>query len=183
MDGLFLTVGFLLQALSVIWIIFYIRDRRTKKRFKEESLNLDVEIRELDGERLVQDWRGIVMTQEEHRSVWGFDGYPATHATDCNCGHCEMTTTHYRTNTGYINFVIDNPPTRRDVFHYLNNLHLGMIRHYREGIIRERDFSPKKVIKSHKLVERKYTIRRPGVYTMDLDFSTMDLIVRRNRDE
>lgn len=51
MDGLFLTVGFLLQALSVIWIIFYIRDRRTKKRFKEESLNLDVEIRELEGER------------------------------------------------------------------------------------------------------------------------------------
>jgi hypothetical protein len=39
MDGLFLTVGFLLQALSVIWIIFYIRDRRT------------VEIRELEGER------------------------------------------------------------------------------------------------------------------------------------
>jgi hypothetical protein len=31
--------------------IFYIRDRRTKKRFKEESLNLDVEIRELEGER------------------------------------------------------------------------------------------------------------------------------------
>jgi len=47
MDGLLLTVGFILQALSVIWIIFYIRDRRAKKRFKEESLNLDESVVEV----------------------------------------------------------------------------------------------------------------------------------------
>ena len=32
MDGLLLTVGFILQVLSVIWIIFLIRDRRAKRR-------------------------------------------------------------------------------------------------------------------------------------------------------
>ena len=31
--------------------------------------------------------------------------------------------------------------------------------------------SPQKKIKSHKLVERKYTIYRPGVYTREVDVS------------
>jgi len=31
--------------------------------------------------------------------------------------------------------------------------------------------SPKKDIKSHKLVERKYTMRSPGVYTREVDLS------------
>ena len=36
---------------------------------------------------------------------------------------------------------------------------------------KKQDFLPKKDIKSHKLVERKYTIRRPGVYGMEMDYS------------
>lgn len=35
----------------------------------------------------------------------------------------------------------------------------------------KQDFLPKKDIKSHTLVERKYTIRRPGVYTGGVDVS------------
>ena len=43
--------------------------------------------------------------------------------------------------------------------------------------------SPKKDIKSHKLVERKHTMRRPGVYTIEVDYSTMDFgTPRRNRE-
>lgn len=34
--------------------------------------------------------------------------------------------------------------------------------------------SPKKDIKSHKLIERKYTMRRPGVHTIAMDY---DIIV------
>lgn len=59
MDGLLLTVGFILQALSVIWIIFYIRDRRAKKRFKEESLG----VVELD-ERVVERVMSVLETEE-----------------------------------------------------------------------------------------------------------------------
>ena len=36
---------------------------------------------------------------------------------------------------------------------------------------KKQDFLPKKDIKSHKLVERKYTTRRPGVYGMEMDYS------------
>jgi len=127
-----------------------------------------------DDDYMVQDWRGMVMSQEDHTRAWGFRGYPATHASNCNCGNCEMTTIHYRTNTGYINFNESNPPTRRQVYDYLNNLH-----HLRPWIKKEADFSPKKKIKSHKLVERKYTMRRPGVYTREVDYSTTIFIPNR----
>ena len=33
------------------------------------------------------------------------------------------------------------------------------------------NLSPQKKIKSHKLVERKYTMRSPGVYTREVDLS------------
>ena len=56
MDRLLLSVGFFLQALSVIWIIFLIRNRRAKKRFKEESLNLD--------ERVVERVMSVLETEE-----------------------------------------------------------------------------------------------------------------------
>ena len=135
----------------------------------------------IDDDYLVQDWRGYVMSQEDHTRAWGFEGYPATHGTECTCIRCETTTTDYRNNTGYINFNESNPPTRRQVYDYLNNLHQGMVRHYSKG--RERDFLPKKKIKAHKIVERKHTMRRPGVYIREVDYSTMDLTVRGNRDE
>ncbi len=47
MDELLLTVGFLLQVFYLILFIIYIRNRRAKKRFKEESLNLDESVVEV----------------------------------------------------------------------------------------------------------------------------------------
>jgi len=41
MDELLLTLGFILQAFYFTLFVIYIRNRRAKKRFKEESLNLD----------------------------------------------------------------------------------------------------------------------------------------------
>jgi len=48
MDGLLLTVGFILQAFYFTLFVIYIRNRWAKKRFKEESLNLDEGVVELD---------------------------------------------------------------------------------------------------------------------------------------
>ena len=156
---------------------------------------------DVDGERLVQDWRGYVIRQDEHIRMWGFGGYPATHPTDCNCGDCETTTTEYRINTGYSIVTDDYTPTRRQVYDYINNLNsenpnILFVGYNSEGIIREADFLPKKVMKVHKLDQgiRKETFVRPGIYTREVDHSTMDLrtypsssinlaIVRRNRDE
>ena len=45
---------------------------------------------------------------------------------------------------------------------------------------KKQDFLPKKDIKSHKLVERKYAMRRPGIYTREVDYSNM---YRRLRNE
>tara|TARA_Y100001937_G_C6948900_1_gene253728 strand:+ start:39 stop:524 length:486 start_codon:yes stop_codon:yes gene_type:complete len=56
MDELLLSIGFFLQVLSVIWIIFLIRDRRAKKRIKEKlskpTIDLD-EGNEETGQRVV----------------------------------------------------------------------------------------------------------------------------------
>ena len=75
---------------------------------------------------MVQDWRGMVMSQEDHTRAWGFGGYPATHGTDCTCRHCETTTTNYRINTGYSmvrhNGRLYYTPTRRQVYDYINDL-------------------------------------------------------------
>ena len=47
------------------------------------------------------------------------------------------------------------------------------LREYREE---KKNFLPKKDIKSHTLVERKYIIyRRPGVYTREVDISIVNL--------
>lgn len=157
----------------------------------------------VDGDYLVQDWRGYVMSQEDHTRAWGFEGYPATHGTECTCQHCEGATTNYRINTGYSIATDDYTPTRRRVYDYINHLNsensnILFVGYNSEGIIKERDFSPKKKIKAHKLVERKRVMRRPGVYTREIDHSTIDLTTypssimnlvqvlgreRRNRDE
>ena len=129
----------------------------------------------VDDESLVQDWRGFVISQNEHRRMWGFEGYPATHATDCECQHCEMATHLYAGVTGYSLYHRDLP-TRRQVFGYLSR------ETFDYPWIKKEDFSPKKVIKSHKLIERKHTMRRPGVYTREVDYSFW-VPVRRNRDE
>ena len=175
--------GFLIRGLSTIFpgifLIGIIKGLQWISRPRKKPEPVDV-----DGERLVQDWRGFVIRQDEHRRMWGFEGYPATHDSNCTCRHCETTTTNYRNNTGYINFNESNPPTRRQVYDYLNNLHQGMVRHYSKG--RERDFLPKKKIKAHKIVERKHLdfVRRPGVYIRGVDYSTMNTqTIRRNRDE
>ena len=129
----------------------------------------------VDDDYLVQDWRGFVIFQYEHRRMWGFEGYPAAHATDCECQHCQMATHRYAGVSGYVR--ISPTVSRRRVFDYLNR------ETFDYPWIKKEDFSPKKVIKSHKLIERKHTMRRPGVYIREVDYSTMDLTVRGNRDE
>jgi len=139
----------------------------------------------LDDDYLVQDWRGYVMSQEDHTRAWGFEGYPATHGTECTCGHCETATTNYRINTGYSMVRNDYTPTRRNVYDYINNINTVNFGFNGEGIIRERDFLPKKKMKVHKLDQgiRKETFVRPGVYIREVDYSSMTIPVRRNRDE
>jgi hypothetical protein len=108
-----------------------------------------------DNGYLVEDYRGMVITQEEHRRLWGFPGYPTGHYTNCDCTHCTTATHHYRINTGYSMVRGDYTPTRENVYDYLNTLNSGNFGYNSEGIIREVDFSPKKDIKSHKLVNPK----------------------------
>ena len=152
---------------------------RIKNLFKKKKREPIYE----DDDYLVQDWRGFVISQGEHRRQWGFGGYPATHDTDCTCIRCQMATANYRINTGYIMhsemWTDDYNPTRRQVFSYLSRQTFDY-----PWVKKEEGFLPKKKIKAHKIVERKYTIRRPGVYTREVDYSTMDLrTVRRDRDE
>ena len=142
----------------------------------------------LDGEYLVQDWRGFVISQEEHRRMWDFEGYPATHATDCTCIRCQMATTNYRIDTG-CDVVVGYNPTRRQVFDYLNR------QTFDYPWIKKEDFLPKKKMKVHKLDQhiRKETFVGPGVYAREVGFSpgvyTRELDVsvwvpvRGNRDE
>jgi len=164
--------------------------RWLKNLFKKKK-----DIRYQDNGYLVQDWRFMVITQEEHRRQWGFPGYPATHNTNCGCTHCTTATHYYRINTGYSMVRGDYTPTRSNLYDYINNLNGGNFGYNSEGIIREADFLPKKVMKVHKLDQgiRKETFVRPGVYIREVDYSTVDLngnvvtlsdgTVRRNRDE
>ena len=115
MDELLLTLGFLLQALCVIWIIFYIRNKRESKR--EVTL----------ADELIEDENDIIVT-------------------DSNT--FEQTIGRFNHNRDY--FI----PLREE----------------------KKNFLPKKKIKSHKLVERKFIIyRRPGVYTREVDISIVNL--------
>ena len=133
-----------------------------------------------DNEYLVQDWRGFVITQETHIDLYGHRGWPATHATDCECQHCRMTSWNYAYGNNYPPIRRGYySPTRRQIFDFLNN---------REAIRKETDFLPKKKMMVHKLDQpirkKTYVVRRPGVYIREVDYSTMDLWTpRRNRDE
>ena len=114
MDELLLTLGFLLQALCVIWIIFYIRNKRESKR--EVAL----------ADELIEDENDIIVT-------------------DSNT--FEQTIGRFNHNRDY--FI----PLREE----------------------KKNFLPKKKIKSHKLVERKYIIYRPGAYTREVEVSIVNL--------
>ena len=133
----------------------------------------------IDDDYLVQDWRGFVISQGEHRRQWGFEGYPATHGTECTCIRCQTATHRYAEENGYLR-ITPTWPSRRQVFGYLSRQTFDY-----PWIKKEEDFLPKKKIKSHKIVERKHLdfVRRPGVYIREVDYSTMDLTVRGNRDE
>ena len=136
-----------------------------------------------DDEYLVQDWRGFVITQEAHIRIYGHRGYPATHATDCECQHCRMASWNYAYGnlTGGLRIRRGSYVSRRQVFDYLNR----EIFDY-PWVKKEADFLPKKKMKVHKLDQpirkKTYVVRRPGVYIREVDYSTMDL-PRRNRDE
>ena len=114
MDELLLTLGFLLQALCVIWIIFYIRNKRESKR--EVAL----------ADELIEDENDIIVT-------------------DSNT--FEQTIGRFNHNRDY--FI----PLRES----------------------KKNFLPKKDIKSHTLVERKYIIYRPGAYTREVEVSIVNL--------
>ena len=114
MDELLLTLGFLLQALCVIWIIFYIRNKRESKR--EVAL----------ADELIEDENDIIVT-------------------DSNT--FEQTIGRFNHNRDY--FI----PLRET----------------------KKNFLPKKDIKSHTLVERKFIIYRPGAYTREVDVSIVNL--------
>ena len=134
----------------------------------------------MDDDYMVQDWRGMVMSQEDHRYSYGFPGYPATHDIDCTCEHCTTATLNCADYGGYVNLRYEYAVTRRVIFGFLNERPQFEFLNDRPWIKEEEDFSPKKEIKSHKLVERKYTMRRPGVYTREVDCSAMFI---PNREE
>ena len=131
--------GFLIRQCSIIPGVFGIGtikvlkwiDGRVRLLIRKPLPNY------LDNEYMVEDYRGMVITQEEH--------------------------------------------TRGNVYDYLNTLSGETFGYNSEGIIFSNinsygdDFLPKKKIKSHKLVERKYTLRGPGVYTREVDYSTVNL--------
>lgn len=175
--------GFLIRQCSIIPGVFGIGtikvlkwiDGRVRLLIRKPLPNY------LDNEYMVEDYRGMVITQEEHTRAWGFPGYPTGHDTNCDCTHCTTATHHYRINTGYSMVRGDYTPTRENVYDYLDTLSGETFGYNSEGIIFSNinsygdDFLPKKKIKSHKLVERKYTLRGPGVYTREVDYSTIDL--------
>jgi hypothetical protein len=93
---------------------------------------------------------------ENYRREWVIDDYPYGHTEYCRCESCRVARQHRNT---YANL-------NRDYFIPLRE--------------KKQDFLPKKDIKSHKLVERKYAMRRPGIYTREVDYSNM---YRRLRNE
>jgi len=125
-----------------------------------------------DNEYLVQDWRGFVITQETHIDLYGFEGYPATHATDCECQHCRMASWNYAEENGYLR-IRRGWPSRRQIFDYLNRQTYDY-----PWIKKEADFLPKKKMKVHKLDQgiRKHEILLgPGIYVREVDHSTVDI--------
>jgi len=43
----------------------------------------------------VQDGNGSIITQEAHRRIYGFNGYPSTHSDTCVCFRCTTTRDEY----------------------------------------------------------------------------------------
>ena len=68
MDGL-LILGFILQAFYFTLFVIYIRDRWARKKFKEESLNLDEGVVELD-ERVVERVMSVLETEELYGTTY-----------------------------------------------------------------------------------------------------------------
>ena len=120
MDELLLTLGFLLQALCVIWIIFYIRNKRESER--EVALS----------DELIEEENDIIVTGATAQTI-------------------------VRSNHNIYGW----PDDERDYFIPLRET--------------KKNFLPKKDIKSHTLVERKQTLVRPDVYTIDTRLNIGDV--------
>jgi len=83
--------------------------------------------------------------------------------------------------------IVTDSATTTNVFDSTIGMFPSNMGYYNRGYfipLREdkQDFLPKKDIKSHKLVERKYTIRRPGVYLDEVDISIYNDFRNLNRE-
>lgn len=171
-----------LLILPALPFLIYSLPTHIKKLIKKKKQG--GELNYTDDEYLVQDWRGFVITQEAHIRIYGFEGYPSTHATNCECQHCRMASWNYAEENGYLR-IRRGWPSRRQIFDYLNRQTFDY-----PWVKKEADFLPKKKMKVHKLDQpiRKETFVRPGVYIREVDYSVVvsnseyySGIVRRNR--
>ena len=172
--------------------------KKRKKKLNREVHNALFQDNPMVPGPLVEDYRGHVFTREDYRREWGFDAYPYGHTEYCRCESCRATSRHYvrmHSLSWTEGIETDIPPTRQQILDLLQhrNSYANPTRHQILNIeqiqnrdyfipLREKkqDFLPKKDIKSHKLVERKYAMRRPGIYTREVDYSNM---YRRLRNE
>ncbi len=158
-------------------VIAYLWVRQKRKKDWEVPNHLTRVTNPMVPGPLVEDYRGRAVPRQQHRREWGFDGYPYGHLNNCRCESCRVTSQHYvniRLFGWDGNIETDIPPTRQGILDILQ--HRNTI-HNRDYFIplreKKEDFLPKKKIKSHKLVKRKYTIRRPGIYTREVDYSVI----------
>lgn len=55
----------------------------------------DLELTYSDDEYLVEDETGVLITQKQHKEIYGFSGYPSTHLDTCVCFNCTTTRDNY----------------------------------------------------------------------------------------
>lgn len=165
-------------------VITYLWLRQKRKKDWEVPNHLTRVTNPLVPGPLVEDYRGRVFPREQHRREWGFDGYPYGHLNNCRCESCRVASQHWvriHSLSWTEGIETDIPPTRQGIQDLLQ--HRNTI-HNRDYFIplreKKEDFLPKKKIKSHKIAERKYITRRPGIYTREVDYSNM---YRRLRNE
>ena len=154
--------------------------KKRKKKLNREVHNALLQDNPMVPGPLVEDYRGHVFPREDYRREWGFNAYPYGHLNDCRCGSCRATSRHYvrlHSLSWTEGIETDIPPTRQQILNLLQHRNRDYFIPLRK---KKQDFLPKKDIKSHKLVEKKYTMRRPGIYTREVDYSNM---YRRLRNE
>jgi len=147
----YLIIGSTIVVTFVLWVIY-------KSNKKEKELNRANPI-------FVQDGNGSVITQEAHRRIYGFNGYPPTHSDTCVCFRCTTT------RDGYYHIYTQTTHTIQEL---------------------DKDFTPKKSMRYHDFnqsfnaeefqrEQRDYINRVRDELGIDIIQETMDEIL--NRDE